>query len=291
VRDFTLLFSAEIPKLCKKTASFLPLQHSPVGNLPLINNIQREWSWHPDCSTPYRSKGAVAMSKWDGGILLKRLFTLFLFVISVSAIPAAAGPVNVTLKGASGVAQGGVIVAPYYLSINGGPKIPVVCDDYTHGVYTGESWTATINTFSTLASTRFGLGAFQQYAEAAWLVTQILAQPSQDGNLNFAIWALFAPTQTKANTKGWTAGAQNWYKAAFAWFGSHCSKVTDTCSEINLANYAIITPTSSGLKSPQEYIVITPEPATIALFGAGLLLLALLSRKLLQIHTVTNAAH
>ena len=156
----------------------------------------------------------------------------------------------------------------------------MVCDDYTHAVYIGEQWSATINTFSTLASTRFGLADFRQYAESAWLITQMMVSPSQDGNLNFAIWALFAPTQTMANTQGWTVGAQNWYKAAATWFGNNCSNVTHSCSGINLASFEIITPTTTGLSSPQEYILVaTPEPATISLLGIALLWLAWIVRR------------
>jgi len=93
-----------------------------------------------------------------------------MFVVCIAAIPAVAGPVGVKLTGTGGVSQGGVIVAPYYLTItgvNGGQPVTVMCDDYTHHVYVGESWTASIQTFATLSGTRFGAGAFQQYAEAA----------------------------------------------------------------------------------------------------------------------------
>jgi hypothetical protein len=242
-------------------------------------------------ATPYVMKNpSVGYVKLKRGAPLRRILLPFVLLISYAAIPAAASSVNVTLVAASSVIQGGVTVAPYYLSINGGPDIPVVCDDYTHDVFITESWTATINSFSTLASARFGLGAFQQYAEAGWLATQMFARPSQDGNLNFAIWALFAPIQTETNARGWTTGAQNWYIAALAWFGSHCSKVTDTCNGINLANFEIITPTSNTLGSPQEYIVMTPEPTTIALFGVGMLFLAMIGRKV-QVSHSGRAAH
>lgn len=210
-----------------------------------------------------------------------RLVMVLLFVAFVAAIPAAAAPVNVKLTGVGGANQGGVYVAPYYLSINGGAPIPMMCDDYTHSVYVGESWTATIQTFATLSGTRFGAGAFQQYAEAAWLFSQFLANPSKAGNINFAVWYLFSPSAVAANKGGWTAGAQAWFAAAQAWFSSNCSSSSKSCTGINLAQFIFITPTNlTGPGSPQEYIaMVTPEPATIALFAVGLLFLGFLTRR------------
>jgi len=215
---------------------------------------------------------------------LKHRLLVLMFVACIVAIPAAAGPVGVTLTGTGGVSQGGVIVAPYYLTVtglNGGKPMAVMCDDYTHSVYVGESWSASIQTFATLSGTRFGAGAFQQYAEAAWLFTQFLANPSKAGNINFAEWYLFAPTQVAANHGGWTAGAQAWFAAAQTWFSSNCSASGKSCSGINLAQFMFITPTNlTGPGSPQEYIaMVTPEPASIALFAVGLLFLGFLTRK------------
>jgi hypothetical protein len=211
---------------------------------------------------------------------MKRLAFIAVIVGFFAALPAY-GDTDVSLTGVGGASQGGVYVAPYYLSINGGASVEAICNDYTHEVYVGETWKATIETFSSLAGARFGSGLFQQYSEAAWLFTQFLANPSKAGDINFAIWALFSPTQTQGNTSGWTAGAQSAFAAAQLWFSQNCSGSTDTCKGIDLANFEIITPTDLSATGPQEYIVMTPEPGSIVLLGMGVLFLGFAWRKLL----------
>lgn len=211
-------------------------------------------------------------------------YFLLLVAVLLWGLPAAAGttPVTVTLKGVGGATQGGVAVAPYYLKETGGLTYTVMCDDYTHHVWIGESWSATIQTFATLGGTRFGSGHFQQYAEAAWLFEQFLGNPSSAGNINFAVWALFNYSTVTANTAGWTAGAQNWYSAAQAWFTANCNASTGVCQGTNLSQFFFFTPTNlTGSNSPQEYIAMIPtaEPASIALVAGGLLLLGFLTRK------------
>lgn len=219
---------------------------------------------------------------------LKRIALIILFVSSIAAIPATADTTNVTLTGIGGANQGGVYVAPYFLSLNGGTNITTICDDYTHDVYVGESWKATIQTFATLSNTRFGQAAgsagnygFGAYAEAAWLYTKFLGTPSQAGNINFAIWALFSPAQAEGNLSGWTLGAQTWLKSAQTWFALNCSSAADTCGGIDLSAFEFITPADlTSSDSPQEYITMTPEPGSLVLMGLGAILLAFVARRL-----------
>jgi hypothetical protein len=217
---------------------------------------------------------------------LKRIGLLLLLMVAFAAIPAAAdSTVTVTFKGVGGASQGGVYVAPYYLSINGAPSIAAVCDDFSHGVSSSTPpWTATIETFANLTGARFfGTVGFQGYAEAAYLVTLLALNPSQAGNINFAIWAIF--TQSVIGANGWTTGAQNFLTMALQWFTANCSTATNTCKNIDLSQFRIITPTDSSLTSPQEYITMVPESATIALVGVGLLFLGWFRRRSLHHRT------
>ncbi|MHB8540118.1 MAG: PEP-CTERM sorting domain-containing protein [Candidatus Acidiferrales bacterium] len=209
---------------------------------------------------------------------MKRALLVLVLAAFGTALPAAAGAVNVQLTGVGGANQGGVYVAPYDLSINGGTSIGMICDDFSHDVTVGETWTANINTFANLSNTRFGASDTQEYDEAAWLYTQYMASPSQAGDINFALWALFTPS-TKTSG-GYDAGAATWYSNAVNWY------TAGGANSFDFSHFEIITPTNlDGQDSPQEYLYYnpsptpTPEPSSLLLFGTGLLGLCGLLRK------------
>lgn len=211
--------------------------------------------------------------------LKRTLFTLALAVLG-STLPALASPVTVTLTGVGGKSQGGVYVAPYYLSY-GGSTHAVVCDDFSHEVWIGESWTANIYSFSQLGSVTTRFSSIKDYEEAAFLDMALFADPKAAGNINFAIWALFTPS-TKSS-KGWDSGAAWWLSQANTWY-------KDGAKGVDFADFEIITPTNlNGKDSPQEYLLYcpspcppptpTPEPSSLLLLGTGLASLGTLGRR------------
>lgn len=190
------------------------------------------------------------------------------FLLNV-ALTAHAGTVKVTLTGAGGAEYGlgsnyadGEYLMPYYVSINNGPPIAAICDDYNHTVSIGEQWTATISTFSNLSGTRFGVADSTQYHEAAWIASQISSSSSLAtiAAAQFAIWKLFS-----SNTP-MVAGEANWLSlastaAAHSYWG------------MDFSHWEIVTPLSPA--SPQEYLIFVPEPGVLLNLFVGLTVLML----------------
>ncbi|MGH9378148.1 MAG: hypothetical protein ACRD1I_05050 [Terriglobia bacterium] len=206
---------------------------------------------------------------------IKKL-VLFLMACALVSIGAAsqsfATTVTVDLTGVNGVTQGGVYADPYSGTINNSQAI-LVCDDFSHETYFNKPWQANVSTFADLSGVRFQQGApaatLQAYDEAAYLYTQLLANPSNYGNISFALWALFTPSAKSSS--GFTSGAQNWLTQA----GNQSYYAGE------FSNFEILTPVQPGSGSPQEFLTTTttPEPADILLFATGFGVLSLMLRK------------
>jgi hypothetical protein len=172
---------------------------------------------------------------------------------------------SVTLTGAGPANQGGVYVYPYTLNIDG-TTYAAICDDYSHEVFVGESWTANIYSFSQYQSGRFGSEGLKNYEEAAWLLSQIpTAGASEVGDINFAVWSIFTsgvPVQPKTGTLDGSA----------YWLTQAMTASNNNFYGMNFSNYLIVTPTDNGAGSPQEYLIATaPEPSSLLMLGTGLI--------------------
>jgi len=173
------------------------------------------------------------------------------------------------VDGSTNPVANGVYVGPYAGTWNGSP-VQMVCDDYSHEVFVGETWQAHASTFADLSHTRFWDGAhamqsMQKYEMAAWLTAQIfLNTRTAWGDIGFAVWRIFTgSTPTFGNSDYWMNLA-----------------ASQDPSHYDFSNFRILTPNSSGTDSPQEYIVIVaPEPATTLLLVLGLVGLCLMGRK------------
>ncbi len=235
--------------------------------------------------------------------MLKLRLLLVVGFLSASSLLVFADPVstiNVTLdaKTLNSPAQGGVIVAPYFLDVNSANNAPfkapslisVICDDFPDHVSVGEQWTANVTSLSSgnLSNTYFknDPGALSLYEQAAWLLLQTglystptdvatTGTPNNIGNINFAIWQIF--DSGVSGTSGWTTGTVSGGSAAF-WL-----QQAQTMAPTQLSYYSgvqIITPVSTVTYNstngypdgrPQEYLAFTPEPSTFLLLGTGLM--------------------
>ena len=208
------------------------------------------------------------------------LFAVALLFLSVA--PAAfADSATLTLTGAGSNVVDGVYVGPYTATIAGTPgSVQVICDDYTHDSYVGETWNAYVSSFPSLTDVRFtGSSETQNYDEVAYLANILFnldgTNNAEADALQFAIWDVFDPSAIATSTcfgavsqdcvNYWLtmAASQSYYVGEFP-------------------NILIYTPESSG--NPQEFIVETPEPGALLLLLTGvaslLLLKGVTSRKI-----------
>ena len=213
----------------------------------------------------------------------KTLFSAVLLTTLISlATPAFAD--NVEFIGATGAVVGNVYVAPYQLQdsgIQGGATINVACDDFSDDVVSGETWSATTETFD--SSGVLSPGAMfagspdsqTNYDTAVYLYSDYLNGTADAAGMNYAIWGIFDPSVVGG------AGYESTDAAALL------AGVTlaDLTGFNNYSSFGLIIPTSLGSTDgePQEYIYSTPEPSSLLLLSSGLISLAFVKRKVLQV--------
>jgi hypothetical protein len=226
-------------------------------------------------------------------MITKRAIRVFLWVgmAALSLAPRAIAQ-NVTLTSAGNNVTDGVYVSPYYATVNGTPNTPIVCNDFKDDSFLNTSWTANIQSFSSLSSsltnTAWGGGAtLTLYEEAAWLTLTLVQQPSgstSQVNYSFAVWAVFDPSGVIAWLAGYgdkatcnaIFGAGNDCKSTTVTGGLLGSAQGNSYSLSQFSNVLIITPTvggqtcTAGFCPEQEFFQVVPEGGA----AIGYLLLA-----------------
>jgi hypothetical protein len=219
-------------------------------------------------------------------------FWLGLAVAALCVAPSALADTSITLTGAGSNPVDGVYVGPYYATVNGVANTPVICDDFADEVFINESWAA-VSPSGTIASPTGALFAGQtnsgqEYNAMAFLAEQLFSLSPSDptysadaAKLQYAIWDIFDPTGVSSYL---TSIDPTLLASATS---DATSALAGTYSATQFSNLSILTPAVGSQPEadgrPQEFIVETPEPATFAMLGIGLLMLGLLARRKYQI--------
>lgn len=191
--------------------------------------------------------------------VFRHLARLLLAASLVAAAPLRAQTPFTFVDGGS-VSAFGYLVGPYNGIMGAGSSAQNVflyCVDFEHHIANGELWSANL----TNLGTGVGVGTNTRsanltlYRQAAWLSTQYALHPAATADIQATIWNLFTVAAGAQPSSGF------WLTQAQTNYGS-----------LDYSSFLVVTDVNRALESSaQEFIVVTPEPATIALLGTGLL--------------------
>jgi hypothetical protein len=199
---------------------------------------------------------------------------------------------DMTFIGVGGENGGGFYTYPYYFNITGGPQPgdnqALICDSFDNSVSAPQSWTANIWSLLTAGtpgegyySGVSGLQASAQvlYDAAGMIFEAILTGGVSSVQGNWAIWGLFS-----ANARGNAFYTSSGANATEAYYLNIIEADIANSKPLPayLANLIVYTPVAGAVgegNGPQEFIGVTPEPVSLALFGSGLGLLAMAIRR------------
>jgi len=203
--------------------------------------------------------------------LLSVISTAKADTVSLNFLGASGGnPTLVVSDPGAGYINATAVIDPYTAMV-GGTKSLVWCVDPDHEVTPGQSWSAYRTQFgpgADLGKTYLGSAGANTYGEMAWLITQLSKATStmSKQEIQSAIWSLGDPGDFSASAP---AGDTNFVSDV---------NTLEANAAINAltSGFEILTDTRG---KAQEFVVLTPEPATILLLGVGMLGLFSLNRR------------
>ncbi len=183
-----------------------------------------------------------------------------------------AAPLNVTLLNAGNGATdstGQFYVGPYTLTL-GGTATPAMCMNFNIDNAIGAAWSANVTSvngtdFSNTYLGNSGIAGYnttsgEAYAEEAYLFSQIVKPGADQRGLQEAAWFVMDPSDPRY------LGDGNVF--------SYVLDAANSLTSFDASGYSIISNVDGAGKpgTTQEFLVAsTPEPASFALFGGGLI--------------------
>lgn len=175
----------------------------------------------------------------------------------------------------TGVNDGQYYVMPYEVAIDGVAQL-VACYDIYDEVNFGDVWQANILTLGQVAASGFFSdqpNAYDRYARIGWLESQTYSNNSQQIGLQYAIWSVFGTAPATADALAYEAAADRAAASDYAGFDLNQIRFIEQMGGV---------PGQNGTKQafvfdlPDDIATVSPvlEPASAALGGVGLLLLA-----------------
>jgi hypothetical protein len=176
----------------------------------------------------------------------------------------------------TGVNDGSYYVLPYQITIDGSAQ-DVTCYDFLDDVSVGDTWQANILSLSGAGSSNFFTNAsLASYERVAWLSAQTYSNSAEQVGLQYAIWDVFGSV-------GQTADSIVYEQAADA-------AAADNYAGVDFSSFRFIQEVGAvagGTDTKQAFVYQVagtsllvdsfanpiPEPGTITLFAAGVLLL------------------
>jgi len=200
----------------------------------------------------------------EGYEMRRLILTLGILAISLSAYGA---PVNMEFIGFQQVSPLGdwTLGYPYLVTVNGGPIVYVMCDDWVHGGFPGQTWQANFTNLGTqdLSLLRFNQlnNALTLYDEAGWLLLQTpYKSQSVRMDINWAVWHIFySSVPLTTSQMGWLMQAQTEAQNGFP--------------GVDFYGVGVYTPVNQHDPNPenaQEFLTTVPEPGTLILLCSAL---------------------
>jgi len=171
---------------------------------------------------------------------------------------------QITLTGVGdGATLGDVYVDPYTATVGGVTNTPVICDDWSDNTYLPETWTANVNTISTVYTGTSPLFAYSKtgnpngtktpgtlYAEAAYLASLLLnnTNSTQQGEISFALWELtypYAPNPESTSPSQYLANMSSSLPSGFLNQVSYYLGQAAGETNFNTSGWEILTPNTN----------------------------------------------